>query len=144
MEIAIDRQGAELRTGMTANIDVLGEKREKVLTVPVEALFRKDDTEIVYVKKAEPLPRLARRPACSSQRVRRRARRTSPPAKLEDKDKWKEKFEVREVETGLGSFDKVADRVGPEGRATRWRSRTPRGPRRRRTVSDPAAGTASS
>ena len=27
VEIAIDRQGAELRTGMTANIDVVGEKR---------------------------------------------------------------------------------------------------------------------
>ena len=31
----------------------------------------------------------------------------SPPPKLEEKDKWKESFEVREVETGLGSFDKV-------------------------------------
>src|SRR5262245_60704906 len=53
VEIAIDRQGAELRTGMTANIDVLGEKRAQVLTVPVEALFRKEDVEVVYVKKAE-------------------------------------------------------------------------------------------
>ena len=52
VEIAIDRQGAELRTGMTANIDVVGEKRDKVLTIPVEALFRKDDKEMVYVKKA--------------------------------------------------------------------------------------------
>src|SRR5262249_12240437 len=53
VEIAIDRQGQELRTGMTANIDVLGERRDKVLTVPVEALFRKDDTEVVYLKKPE-------------------------------------------------------------------------------------------
>ena len=41
VEIAIDRQGAELRTGMTANVDVLGEKRAQVLTLPVEALFRR-------------------------------------------------------------------------------------------------------
>ena len=53
VEIAIDRQGAELRTGMTANIDVLGERRDKVLTVPVEALFRRDDKEVVYIKKSE-------------------------------------------------------------------------------------------
>src|SRR5262245_11941475 len=53
VEISIDRQGAELRTGMTANIDVIGEKRDKVLTVPVESLFRKDDKEIVYLKKPE-------------------------------------------------------------------------------------------
>src|SRR6185436_7100286 len=52
VEIAIDRQGAELRTGMTANVDVLGERKDKVLTVPVEALFRKDDAELVYIKKA--------------------------------------------------------------------------------------------
>src|SRR6185503_18444960 len=51
VEITVDRQGAELRTGMTANIDVMGEKRARVLTVPVEALFRRDETEIVYVKK---------------------------------------------------------------------------------------------
>jgi HlyD family secretion protein len=53
VEIAIDRQGAELRTGMTANIDIVGEKREKVLTVPVEAIFKKDETEVVYVRKPE-------------------------------------------------------------------------------------------
>ena len=34
VEIAIDRQGNELRTGMTANVDVVGEKRAKVLAVP--------------------------------------------------------------------------------------------------------------
>jgi len=47
VEIAIDRQGAELRTGMTANIDVIGEKREGVLTVPVEAIFKEDDYRAV-------------------------------------------------------------------------------------------------
>ena len=31
----------------------------------------------------------------------------APAPKLEDKDKWKEKFDVREVETGLASVDKV-------------------------------------
>ncbi len=51
VEIAIERQGAELRTGMTANIDIVGEKKAKVLTVPVEAIFKKDETEIVYVRK---------------------------------------------------------------------------------------------
>src|SRR5262249_8027710 len=54
VEIAMERQGAELRTGMTANVDILGEKREKVLTVPVEALFRREEKEVVYVKKAIP------------------------------------------------------------------------------------------
>jgi len=105
VEIAIDRQGAELRTGMTANVDVLGERKDKVLTVPVEALFRKDDAELVYVKKAVS-PHAAESPGLLS-RVFAGGKKDDPAAKLEDKDKWKEKFEVRTVETGLSSFDKV-------------------------------------
>jgi HlyD family secretion protein len=104
VEIAIDRQGAELRTGMTANIDVVGEKKEKVLTVPVEALFRKDDVELVYVKKA-PAPAAADSPGLLSKVFAASPKDGAP--KLEEKDHWKEKFEVRAVQTGLASFDKV-------------------------------------
>jgi HlyD family secretion protein len=104
VEIAIDRQGAELRTGMTANIDVIGEKREKVLTVPVEALFRKDDQEFVYVKKAE-APKAASTGFLTS--VLAGSKKDDPAARLDDKSKWKEQFEVRAVETGLSSVEKV-------------------------------------
>ncbi len=105
VEIAIDRQGAELRTGMTANIDVVGEKREGVLAVPVEALFKKDDTEIVYVKKT-PAPKTAESKGLLSS-VFAAGKKDMPAPKLDEKDKWKEQFDVREVETGLASFDKV-------------------------------------
>lgn len=105
VEIAMDRQGAELRTGMTANVDVLGERKDKVLTVPVEALFRKDDAELVYLRKAG-APQAAESPGLLS-RVFAGGKKDDPAAKLDDKDKWKEKFEVRTVETGLSSFDKV-------------------------------------
>jgi HlyD family secretion protein len=104
VEIGVDRQGAELRTGMTANIDVLGEKREKVLTVPVEALFRRDEKEVVYLKKP-PAPKAAS-PGLLG-KVFAAGPKDAPPPKLDEKDKWKEQFEVREVETGLGSFDRV-------------------------------------
>jgi HlyD family secretion protein len=105
VEIAVDRQGAELRTGMTANIDVVGEKREGVLTVPVEALFRKDETEIVYVKKAA-APKAAESGGLLSS-VFAAGKKDVPAPKLEEKDRWKEKFDVREVETGLASVEKV-------------------------------------
>jgi HlyD family secretion protein len=105
VEIAIDRQGAELRTGMTANVDVLGERKDKVLTVPVEALFRKDDSELVYIKKVG-TPQAAESPGLLS-RVFAGGKKDDPAAKLDEKDKWKETFEARTVETGLGSFDKV-------------------------------------
>jgi HlyD family secretion protein len=105
VEIAIEHQGAELRTGMTANIDIVGEKRSKVLTVPVEALFKKDDGEVVYVKKAEE-PKAAEKGGFLSS-VFAAGKKDVPPAKLDPKDAWKEKFEVREIETGLASVDKV-------------------------------------
>jgi HlyD family secretion protein len=105
VEIAIARQGAELRTGMTANIDIVGEKRAKVLTVPVEAIFKKDETEVVYVKKPE-APKTAASPSLLSS-VFAAGKKDAPPPKLDEKDRWKEKFEVKEVETGLASTDKV-------------------------------------
>jgi HlyD family secretion protein len=105
VEIAMDRQGTELRTGMTANIDVVGEKREKVLTIPVEALFRKDETEIVYLRKPE-AAKAAESPGLLGS-VFAAGKKDAPAPKLDEKEKWKEKFEVREIETGLASYDRV-------------------------------------
>jgi len=106
VEIAIERQGAELRTGMTANIDIVGEKREKVLTVPVEAIFKKDETEVVYVKKPEEAKKAAETAGFISS-VFAAGKKDAPAAKLDPKDAWKEKFEVKEIETGLAAVDKV-------------------------------------
>jgi HlyD family secretion protein len=105
VEIEIEHQGAELRTGMTANIDIVGEKRAKVLTVPVEALFKKDEAEVVYLKKPEE-PKTAEKGGLLSS-VFAAGKKDAPPAKLDPKDAWKEKFEVREIETGLAAVDKV-------------------------------------
>jgi HlyD family secretion protein len=106
VEIAIDRQGAELRTGMTANIDVIGEKREGVLTVPVEAIFKKDEADVVYVKKAEE-PQTAAETGGFFSSVFASSGDTEPEEELDEKDRWKKTFELREVETGLSSVDKV-------------------------------------
>jgi HlyD family secretion protein len=106
VEIAIARQGAELRTGMTANIDIVGEKREKVLTVPVEAIFKKDETEVVYVRKPEEPKNAAEKSGFLSS-VFAAGKKDAPAAKLDPKDAWKEKFEVKEIETGLAAVDKV-------------------------------------
>jgi HlyD family secretion protein len=106
VEIAIEHQGAELRTGMTANIDILGEKRAKVLTVPVEGIFKKDETEVVYVRKPE-APKAAEKGGLLSSVFAAGKTDTPAPAKLDPKDAWKEKFEIREIETGLAAVDKV-------------------------------------
>jgi HlyD family secretion protein len=106
VDIAIDRQGAELRTGMTANIDIAGERREKVLTVPVEAIFKKDETDVVYVRKpGEPKASAERGGLLSG--VFAAGKKDAPAAKPDPRDAWKERFELVEVETGLASVDRV-------------------------------------
>lgn len=93
VEIRLDTQGKELRSGMTANIEVAGEKKTKVLTVPVESVFLRDDGEIVYVKKKLTPEQIE---AIGEEK-----------ADLKDKDAWKAHFDKRVVVTGLSDNSRV-------------------------------------
>jgi HlyD family secretion protein len=86
VEVRLDAQGRELRSGMTANIEVKGERKEKVLTVPVESVFQRDDGEIVFVKKKVDA---------------KQAEAAAKNKKKDDKEAWKTFFEKRPVVTGL-------------------------------------------
>ena len=94
VEIALDSQGKELRTGMTANISIKGERAEGVLAVPVEAVFRRDDGDVVYVRKAAT-------PETGG------TGKPEPKATPDPREAWKQRFEERRVETGLASLAKV-------------------------------------
>ena len=99
VEIRLDAQGRELRSGMTANIEVIGEKKEKVLSIPVESVFKRDDQEIVYVKKhVDP-----------KQFAENAKKKTEAKAgeKKDDKDAWKQFFDKRVVVTGLADNARV-------------------------------------
>ncbi|HEX6642738.1 MAG TPA: efflux RND transporter periplasmic adaptor subunit, partial [Thermoanaerobaculia bacterium] len=98
VEIRLDAQGRELRSGMTANIEVIGEKKEKVLSVPVESVFKRDDQEIVYVKKAIDPKAFAEES---------KAKKDSEQAKKEQKDAWKKFFDKRVIVTGLADNARV-------------------------------------
>jgi HlyD family secretion protein len=88
VEIRLDAQGRELRSGMTANIEMIGERKEKVLTVPVESVFQRDDGEVVYVKKKID-------PKTAAEATKKK--KDGKP----DKDAWKKFFDKRVVLTGL-------------------------------------------
>jgi hypothetical protein len=60
---------------------------------------------VVYVRKAE-APKKAERGGLIAS-VFAAGKKDAPPEKLDPKDAWKEKFELREIETGLASVDKV-------------------------------------
>ncbi|MDQ6799530.1 MAG: efflux RND transporter periplasmic adaptor subunit [Acidobacteriota bacterium] len=89
VEIRLDAQGRELRSGMTANIEMTGEKKAKVLTVPVESVFQRDEGEIVYVKKT-----------LDAKAMAEASKKPKDEGKI-DKDAWKKFFEKRIVVTGL-------------------------------------------
>jgi HlyD family secretion protein len=96
VEIRLDAQGRELRSGMTANIEVVGERKDKVLSVPVESVFKRDDQEIVYVKKA-----------IDPKAFAEDAKKKSDGPKKEDKDAWKKFFDKRVIVTGLADNARV-------------------------------------
>jgi HlyD family secretion protein len=96
VEVRLDAQGRELRSGMTANIEVTGERKDKVLTVPIESVFQRDDGEVVYVKKHVDAAAFE-------------AAQKAKPKKEgeEDKDAWKTFFERRVVVSGLADNARV-------------------------------------
>ena len=109
VEIRLDAQGRELRSGMTANIEVNGERKDKVLTVPVESVFQRDDGELVFVKKKlDPN-------AVPTEDVKKDGQRTTRTA-------GRQFFEKRTVVTGLSDNSHVEIVKRPEdGRGSRAR-----------------------
>jgi HlyD family secretion protein len=97
VEIRLDAQGRELRSGMTANIEVIGERKEKVLSVPVESVFKRDDQEIVYVKKTID-------PKVFAEESKKKK---DDSAKKDNKDAWKQFFDKRAVVSGLADNGRV-------------------------------------
>jgi HlyD family secretion protein len=106
VEVTLDNQGKELRTGMTANVTIKGDRATKVLAVPVESVFRREDGEVVYVKMA------ARNGAAKEKGGKTEAadaakgssEKAEPKATPDPRDAWKKVFEERKVETGLSSL----------------------------------------
>jgi HlyD family secretion protein len=113
-----------LRTGMTANIEIVGEQREQVLSIPIEALFKKRDRNIVYVKRPEHDTEMTKdddeekeTPTDTSrvdsvkspghtERVEERAEMEGGRS-FGGEEEWRREFEERRVTIGLVDLDNV-------------------------------------
>ena len=93
VEVHLDSQGKELRTGMTANVTIKGDRADHVLAVPVEAVFHRENGDVVFVKKT---------PVAGADGAK-----AEPKATPEPKDVWKQFFVERPVVTGLASISKA-------------------------------------
>ena len=97
VEVTLKEQVPDFRTGMTANIEVRGDKVAKVLSVPAEAVFKKNDREIVYVlKKTFDEPKKGERNP-----------RKTKSGKYDVSDVWQRFFDEREVKVGLASLERA-------------------------------------
>jgi HlyD family secretion protein len=48
IEVALDKLDEAFRTGMSANVEILGDRRENALSIPLEALQRRGGETVVY------------------------------------------------------------------------------------------------
>jgi len=111
VEIALEKLGVELRTGMTANLEIRGEIREQVLTVPVESVFVRGEEEMVYIQRETPLPKEkaetedddddADDSEGEDQKSEEEKWRDDP------RQEWRRWFEERKVVTGIASTTEV-------------------------------------
>ena len=111
VEIALEELGRELRTGMTANIEIRGEIREQVLTVPVESVFVRGEEEMVYIHRETPLPKeIAKTEDDDETAVDSEGEdQKSDEEKWRDdpRQEWRRWFEERKVVTGIASTTEV-------------------------------------
>jgi len=118
VEIALDELGRELRTGMTANIEIRGETREKVLAIPIESVFVRGEEEMVYVKRETPLPKKAAEKGEGAQDENGESDEGAESDEGEENDEneawrddprqeWRRWFEERKVVTGIASTTEV-------------------------------------
>ena len=97
IEVTLKQQVPDFRAGMTANIEVRGDKATKVLGVPVEGIYKKRDRELVYVLKK----------AFDTAKEGEKQPRKTKTGKLDVSDVWQRFFEEKEVKVGLVSMEKA-------------------------------------
>lgn len=97
IEVTLQEQVPEFRAGMTANIEVRGDKASGVLGVPVEAIFKREGQEVAYVLKEtfDPAGEKDGKP------------RRNKSGKVDVSDIWKRFFEQRPVKVGLVGLERA-------------------------------------
>ncbi len=98
VEIALDDLSDAYRTGMSANVEILGQKREKAVSIPLEALQRKEGDTVVYRLKANLKP----------PEIEKAKKGLSGRGKFTWlSDNWKDYFEVVPVKAGIATLERV-------------------------------------
>src|SRR5499433_3820267 len=57
VEVTLDELGEAFKTGMSANVEILGDKRDKATSIPLEALQKRDGQTVAYRLKTNLQPK---------------------------------------------------------------------------------------
>ena len=98
VEIALDELGDHFKTGMSANVEILGEKRNKAVSIPLEALQRREGETISYRLKPNLKPQQV-----SAAREGLAGRNKY----IWLSDHWKDYFDVVPVAAGIATLERV-------------------------------------
>jgi len=98
VEVALDELTEAFRTGMSANVEILGERRAKALSIPLEALHRKEGQTVVYRLKKDLKPEGFKQ---AKEALSGRGKFTWLS------EHWKEFFEPVTVKAGLATLERV-------------------------------------
>jgi RND family efflux transporter MFP subunit len=98
VEVTLDELGESFRTGMSANVEILGEKRDKAISIPLEALQKREGQTVAYRLKAnlEPKKLEAAKDGLSGRNKF-----------IWLSDNWKDYFDVVPVQGGIATLERV-------------------------------------
>jgi RND family efflux transporter MFP subunit len=98
VEISLDELSEAFRTGMSANVEILGEKRDKAVSIPLEALQKRDGKTVSYRLKTglKPQQIAAAKEGLSSRNKF-----------IWLSDHWKDYFEVVPVTAGISTLERI-------------------------------------
>ncbi|MFL6260758.1 MAG: efflux RND transporter periplasmic adaptor subunit [Thermoanaerobaculia bacterium] len=98
VEVALDKLDDAFRTGMSANVEILGERRAKAMSIPLEALQRREGQTVVYrLKNGLPDKEVAK--------AREALNGRSKFVWLSEN--WKQYFEPVPVNAGIATLERV-------------------------------------
>ena len=98
VEVTLDELGDSFRTGMSANVEILGEKRDKAISIPLEALQRRDGKTVAFRLKANLEPKKI---ANAKEGLAGRNKF------IWLSDHWKDYFDVVPVQGGIATLERV-------------------------------------
>ncbi|MFN2384724.1 MAG: efflux RND transporter periplasmic adaptor subunit [Thermoanaerobaculia bacterium] len=98
VEVTLDELGDYFRTGMSANVEILGDKRDNALSIPLEALQKRDSDTVVYRLKENLEP---------EQIARAREGLSGRNKFIWLSENWKEFFDPVTVQAGIATLERV-------------------------------------